>query len=32
MRELLTREAHKGGLVGYFGVVKILDVFYEHFY
>ena len=32
MRELLVREAHGGGLMGHFGVVKILDVLHEHFY
>jgi hypothetical protein len=32
MRELLVREAHRGGLMGHFGVVKTLDVLHEHFY
>ena len=32
MHELLVREAHGGGLMGYFGVVKTLDVLHEHFY
>jgi hypothetical protein len=32
MRELLVREAHEGGLMGNFGVVKTLDVLHEHFY
>jgi hypothetical protein len=32
MRELLVREAHGGGLMGHFGVVKTLDVLHEHFY
>jgi len=31
MRELLVREAHGRGLMGYFGVVKTLDVLNEHF-
>jgi hypothetical protein len=26
------REAHRGGLMGHFGVVKTLNVLYEHFY
>jgi hypothetical protein len=30
--ELLVCEAHGGGLMGHFGVVKILDVLHEHFY
>ena len=30
--ELIVREAHGGGLMGHFGVVKTLDVLYEHFY
>jgi hypothetical protein len=25
-------EAHGGGLMGHFGVVKTLDVLHEHFY
>jgi hypothetical protein len=32
MCELLVREAHGGGLMGHFGVVKTLDVLHEHFY
>jgi hypothetical protein len=32
MRELLVREAHRGGLMGHFGVVKTLDVLHEHFF
>jgi len=32
MRELLVHEAHGGGLIGHFGVVKTLDVLHEHFY
>ena len=32
MRELLVREAHGGGLMGYFGVRKTLDVLHEHFF
>ena len=32
LRELLVREAHGGGLMGHFGVVKTLDILYEHFY
>jgi len=32
MRELLVREAHEGGLMGHFGVVKTLDVLHEHFF
>ena len=30
--ELLVCEAHGGGLMGHFGVVKILDMLHEHFY
>ena len=30
--ELLVREAHRGGLMGHFGVAKTLDVLYEHFH
>jgi hypothetical protein len=30
MRELLVREAHGGGLMGYFGVKKTLDILHEH--
>ena len=32
MCEFLVREAHEGGLMGHFGVVKTLDVLHEHFY
>jgi hypothetical protein len=32
LHELLVREAHKGGLMGHFGVAKTLDVLYEHFF
>jgi hypothetical protein len=32
MRELLVHEAHGGGLMGHFGVVKTLDVLHDHFY
>ena len=32
MRELLVREAHGEGLMGHFGVRKILDVLHEHFF
>ena len=32
MRELLVREAHRGGLMGHFGVRKTLDVLHEHFF
>jgi hypothetical protein len=32
LRELLVREAHRGGLMGHFGVAKTLDVLHEHFY
>jgi len=32
IRELLVREAHRGGLMGHFGAVKTLDVLDEHFY
>jgi hypothetical protein len=31
MHELLVREAHGGGLIGHFGVVKTLVVLHEHF-
>jgi hypothetical protein len=31
MRELLVREAHGGGLMGNFGVVKTLDLLHEYF-
>ena len=30
-RELLVHEAHRGGLMGHFGVRKTLDVLHEHF-
>jgi len=32
MRELVVREAHKKGLMGYFGIVKTLEVLHEYFY
>ncbi|XP_024016833.1 uncharacterized protein LOC112090239 [Eutrema salsugineum] len=32
MRELITREAHGGGLMGHFGRDKTLSVLMEHFY
>ena len=32
LRELLIREAHSGGLMGHFGILKTLDVLSEHFY
>lgn len=32
IRELLTREAHGGGLMGHFGVTKTLGSLQEHFY
>ena len=32
LRNLLARESHGGGLMGYFGVVKTLAVLQEHFY
>jgi hypothetical protein len=32
MRELLVCEAHGGGLMGDFGVVKTLDVLHEHIF
>jgi hypothetical protein len=32
LRELLVCEAHGGGLMGYFGVAKTLDILHEHFY
>ena len=32
MRELLVCEAHGGGLMGHFGVRKILEVLHEHFF
>ncbi|RDX63883.1 Tf2-6, partial [Mucuna pruriens] len=32
MRELLVKEAHKGGLMGHFGVRKTYKALYEHFY
>ncbi|PON41317.1 Ribonuclease H-like domain containing protein, partial [Parasponia andersonii] len=32
IRDLLVRESHRGGLMGYFGVAKTLAVLQEHFY
>ena len=32
VRELLVREAHSGGLVGHFGVMKTLKILHPHFY
>ncbi|KAF7814914.1 Transposon Ty3-G Gag-Pol polyprotein [Senna tora] len=32
VRELLVRESHSGGLMGYFGVHKTLDTLSEHFF
>ena len=32
MRELLVKEAHSGGLMRHFGVVKTLDILNEHFF
>jgi hypothetical protein len=32
MHVLRIHEAHKGGLMGHFGVAKTLDVLCEHFY
>jgi hypothetical protein len=32
LREFFVREAHKGGLMGHFGVAKTLDVLHEHLY
>ena len=32
MHELLVREAHGGGLMGHFGVMKTLDILHEHFF
>ena len=32
MRELLVCEAHGGGLMGHFGLRKILEVLHEHFF
>lgn len=32
MRDLLTREAHSGGMMGHFGRTKTLDVLTDHFY
>ena len=32
IRELLVRESHRGGLMGYFGVHKTLGILNEHFY
>ncbi|XP_071923101.1 uncharacterized protein [Coffea arabica] len=32
LRELLVKETHGGGLMGHFGIDKILDILHEHFY
>ena len=32
VRELLVREAHSGGLMGHFGVMKTLEILHPHFY
>ena len=32
MHELLVREAHGGGLMGYFSVAKTLGVLHDHFF
>ncbi|KAL7596133.1 hypothetical protein Lser_V15G29757 [Lactuca serriola] len=32
LRELLVREAHSGGLMGYFGIAKTLSTLQEHFF
>jgi hypothetical protein len=32
LRELLVCEAYLGGLMGYFGVAKTLDVLHDHLY
>ena len=32
LRELLVREAHRGGLMRHFGIAKTLDVLKEHFF
>jgi hypothetical protein len=32
MHKLLVCEAHEGGLIGHFSVVKTLDVLHKHFY
>ncbi|XP_048228264.1 uncharacterized protein LOC125369537 [Ricinus communis] len=32
MREVLVREAHEDGLIGYFGIAKTLDVLHDVFY
>jgi hypothetical protein len=32
LRELFVREAHGGGLMGHFGITKILEVLHKHFY
>jgi len=32
IRELLVKEAHRGGLMGHFGVHKTYDILHEHFY
>ena len=31
-RDLLVREAHRGALVGHFGLNKTIDILKEHFY
>jgi hypothetical protein len=32
MRELVVREAHEEGLIGYFRIAKTLEVLHEYFY
>ena len=32
MRELLVREAYRGGLMGHFGISKTIGTLHEHFY
>ena len=32
LRELLTCEAYKGGLMGHFGVERTLNILHEHFF
>jgi len=32
LRQSLVREAREGGLMGHFGVAKILDTLHEHFF
>jgi len=32
LRQSLVKEAHKGGLMGHFGVAKTLDTLHEHFF